>query len=58
MKDNIDDLFALNWEVWSPKILSYAKASDKCGTREYTRVLAESPKVSKGMSALSNSSLQ
>lgn len=45
--ENIEDLFATSWECWSPKILSYAKASDRVGTREYVELLSTS-KVSKG----------
>ena len=47
-KDNLGDLFGSNWDVWAPKILSFAKASGKTGTTEYIQLLSES-NVSKGI---------
>ena len=37
----------MNWEQWAPKILLFAKASNKVGTKQYVDLLA-STNVSKG----------
>ena len=45
--DNMCDLFGSNWEIWAPKVVSYAKASCKAGTAEYLDILSGST-VAKG----------
>ena len=36
------DLFSVNWELWAPKILSYAKAINKSSTKDLVELLSTS----------------